>query len=73
MKLKLNDYIEIEVIELISGGSCIVNIDGSLMRVQSQLDSRPKPGDRLQVKVVALSPLKFQTIKSSVMGFNVEI
>ena len=73
MRLHLNEYIEVEIIELLSGGACIVNIDGSLLRVRSLLDSRPKAGDRLRVKVIGLEPLKFQTVKNRNLGFSVEV
>lgn len=73
MRLRLNEYIEIEIIEVVSAGAYIVNIDGSLLRVRSLLDSRPKTGDRLRVKVVGLEPLKFQTVRNRNLGFNVEV
>lgn len=73
MRLHVGEFVEIEIIEVVSPGSFIVNIDGSLMRVRSQLDSRPQPGDRLRVKVVALEPLKFQTVRGSGLGLDVEI
>ena len=73
MRLRLHEILEVEVLELTSDGACIVNIDGALLRVRSQLDSSPKPGDRIRVKVVALQPLKFQTIRGSKMGLNVEV
>jgi hypothetical protein len=73
MRLHLNEFIEVEIIEVLEAGSCIVSIDGSLIRVRSQLDSRPKQGDRLRVKVVALEPLKFQTVRGSNIRLDVEI
>ena len=73
MRLRLHEILEVEVLEITPDGACIVNIDGSLLRVRSQMDTSPKPGDRIRVKVIALEPLKFQTVRGQSLGLDVEV
>jgi hypothetical protein len=51
--------------EVFDGGGLIVNFHGDLVRVQNGTSRRFRPGQRIQLKVVGLSPLGFQLLESS--------
>lgn len=60
--LKMNQLVWALVEELISD-DLIVNFQGDLIRVANQSGRRFRPGQRIQLKVVAIEPLGFKLLE----------
>lgn len=65
--LKLEQKVWALVEEIIST-DLIVNFQGDLIRVGNQSGRRFRPGQRIQLKVTAISPLNFQLLESHSSG-----
>lgn len=75
--LKLEQKVWALVEEIIST-DLIVNFQGDLIRVGNQSGRRFRPGQRIQLKVIAISPLSFQLLESrqsrqTILGLDISI
>lgn len=59
-RLALGDRLWGKVEEILPGNELLMNFDGDLIRVQNEAGRPWKRGDRVEVIVRALEPLRFQ-------------
>lgn len=63
--MKLGQVVQAKVVERVLGNTYIVNFDNRLLRVVNTSGKRLQASQLVKLKVIALSPLKFQIFGTS--------
>lgn len=68
--IKKGQRLSAEVIEVISGQMCIVNLHGDLIRIKNSTGRIFAPGDSMKLEVVGVNPLSFKVVSESTTRFS---
>ena len=58
--LRKGDIVEAEVVEIISATAVIVNFSGDLVRIVNETGRALRVGEKYEVRVTGVHPLRFQ-------------
>lgn len=72
-KLKLGQKIWAVSEEILPGGEILANFEGDLLRVRNLSDRILRPGQRIQLKVDSLQPLRFSLCEPRRLRFGIDV
>lgn len=59
--------------EIMPGGEILANFEGDLLRVKNMSDRLLRPGQRIQLKVESLHPLRFSLCEPRRLKFGLDV